>query len=83
VKIRIIGTEEECQVAADLIARVLDARNVPRPRYIDGYGDNAKHQVQFDARLREQERDDWPAPPPPRPPLRPPPTARPRPTAGS
>jgi hypothetical protein len=31
VRILIVGTEEECEVAADRIARVLDARHVGRP----------------------------------------------------
>jgi hypothetical protein len=35
VKIRIIGTAEECEVAADRIARVLAARYVSRPSLRD------------------------------------------------
>lgn len=49
MKIRIIGTEEECEVAADRIARVLIARYVSRP----SYRDDGKFQVNIDARLPE------------------------------
>jgi hypothetical protein len=50
VKIRIIGTEEECEIAADRIARVLDARYVGRP----SLRDDGQYQVNLDARLRKQ-----------------------------
>jgi hypothetical protein len=50
VKIRIIGTEEECEVAADRIARVLDARHVGRP----SLRDDGQYQVSIDARLRKE-----------------------------
>jgi hypothetical protein len=55
VRIRIVGTEEECQIATDRIARIFDVRRAPRPTWIEGFGDKEKFQVQFDARLREQE----------------------------
>jgi hypothetical protein len=50
VKIRIVGTEEECEVAADRIARVLTARYVGRP----SLRDDGKFQVNIEARLPEQ-----------------------------
>jgi hypothetical protein len=52
VKIRIISTEEECEVAADRIARGLIARYVSRPALLDG--ENWQYQVNIDARLPEQ-----------------------------
>jgi hypothetical protein len=58
VKIRIIGTEHECQVASDRIARILNVRNVPRPSYT-GDGEGRYHyRVQFDAQLRKEDRED-------------------------
>ncbi|HZA84550.1 MAG TPA: hypothetical protein VFC13_24250 [Actinomycetes bacterium] len=50
MKILIVGTEEECEVAADRIARVLDARHVGRP----SLRDDGKYQVRIDARLRDE-----------------------------
>jgi hypothetical protein len=50
VKIRIIGTAEECEVASDRIARVFDARYVGRP----SVREDGKYQVNIDARLREE-----------------------------
>jgi hypothetical protein len=49
VKILIVGTAEECEEAADRIARVLNARPVGRVTLRD----DGKHQVRIDARLRE------------------------------
>ena len=49
MRIVIVGTEEECEVAADRIARVLDARHVGRP----SPRDDGKYQVRIDARLRK------------------------------
>jgi hypothetical protein len=50
VKILIVGTSEECEEAADRIARVLNARSVGRVTLRD----DGKHQVRIDARLREE-----------------------------
>jgi len=75
VKIRITGTYDECETAADIIARVLNARYVGQPGWIDGDGDKAKFQVHIDARLREQPRQTRPGPEP----RRPPPAGPPRP----
>lgn len=50
MRIVIVGTEEECEVAADRIARVLDARHVGRP----SLRDDGKYQVRIDARLRDE-----------------------------
>jgi hypothetical protein len=50
VKIRIIGSAEECEVAADRIARVFAARYVGRPVLRD----DGQYQVNIDARLREE-----------------------------
>jgi hypothetical protein len=50
VNILIVGTEEECEVAADRIARVLDARSVSRPLLRD----DGKFQVRINARLRNE-----------------------------
>jgi hypothetical protein len=49
VKIRIVGTEEESEVAADRIGRVPTARYVSRP----SYRDDGQFQVVIDARLPE------------------------------
>jgi hypothetical protein len=50
VKILVVGTEEECEIAADRIARVLDARHVGRP----SLREDGKYQVRIDARPREE-----------------------------
>lgn len=50
MKILIVGTYEECEVAADRIARVLDARHVGRITSRD----DGQHQVRIDARLRDE-----------------------------
>jgi hypothetical protein len=69
MKIRIVGTLEECQVASDRIARVFDARYVGRPRFFKDRSrsdeDNPRsmsermdedlYQVNIEARLREQD----------------------------
>jgi len=67
VKIRIIGTLEECQIASDRIARVFDARYVGRPRFFKEGSrsdesdrrsmyerlDEDLYQVNIEAQLRE------------------------------
>jgi hypothetical protein len=58
VKIRIIGTEEECQVASDLIARFLDVRSMPSPTYTEQESGKFDYRVQFDARLRKGREED-------------------------
>jgi hypothetical protein len=50
VKILVVGTFEECEHAADRIARVLDARHVGRIVQRD----DGKHQVRIDARPRKE-----------------------------
>jgi hypothetical protein len=52
VRILIIGTADECEEAADRIARVLDVRSI-RPATLR---DDGKYQVKIDARLREVKR---------------------------
>ncbi len=71
MRIRITGTYDECEVAADRIARIFDVRHVPRP----SLRDDDLYQVSLDAQLREQDRPEEPPPPrrgpppsPPRPP---------------
>ncbi len=55
MKIRIIGTSEECEVAADRIARIFDARYVSRVEHTpDSTYEKPKFQVRIEARLREQ-----------------------------
>ena len=58
MKIRIIGTEEECQVASDLIARFLDVRSMPSPTYTEQESGTFDYRVQFDARLRKEGREE-------------------------
>jgi hypothetical protein len=45
VRIRIVGTEEECQIATDRIARIFDVRRAPQPTWIEGFGDKVKYQL--------------------------------------
>jgi hypothetical protein len=52
VRILITGTADECEEAADRIARVLDVRSI-RPATLR---DDGKYQVKIDARLREVKR---------------------------
>lgn len=58
MKIRIIGTEEECLVASDRIARWFDVRSMPRPTYVEEESGRSHFRVQFEARLREDDRQD-------------------------
>jgi hypothetical protein len=69
LRIRIVGTEEECQVAADRLARAFTVRSVPRP----SLRDDGLYQVSLVAQLREQDKTEPPSgarrvggPPPPR-----------------
>jgi len=57
MRIRIIGTEEECLIASDRLARLFNVRSVPRPTYT-GDGPGKDYRVQFDARLRERDQDE-------------------------
>jgi hypothetical protein len=50
MKILIVGTFEECEHAADRIARVLDARHVGRITQRD----DGQYQVRIDARPRKE-----------------------------
>ncbi len=72
MKIQITGTWDECEIAADRIARIFDVRRIPRP----ALRDDDLYQVRLDARLREQDEPEPPPPPPrrgpPPPPRRPP-----------
>jgi hypothetical protein len=59
MRIHIVGTFEECEHAADRIARVLDARHVGRiTRRDDGL-----YQVRIDARPRKSSRPERPLEP--------------------
>ena len=59
MKIRILGTWEECNVAADRIARILDARWVSRVEQTrDSTYDKPEFIVRIEARLRERDSED-------------------------
>jgi hypothetical protein len=66
LKIQIIGTLDECEIAADRIAHIFDVRHVPRP----SDRDDDLYQVRLDAQLSEGDRPA--ASDPPRRPLGPP-----------
>ena len=51
MKILIVGSFEECEHAADRIARILDARHVGRITQRD----DGQHQVRIDARPRKEQ----------------------------
>jgi hypothetical protein len=56
MRIHIVGTFEECEHAADRIARVLDARSVGRITQRD----DGQYQVRIDARPRKEQPPERP-----------------------
>jgi hypothetical protein len=54
LRIQITGTYDECEVAADRIARIFTVRRVPRP----SARDDGLYQVRLDAQLRQQDVPD-------------------------